>query len=119
MVQDGCQDPIAAFSARLGLYIEGSVSPPLLNVSIQVVAESDSYISSLRKGDISLETSTGADGLFIAGPLYDDIDYSIEASKVWNLIYIVYILPITSQFCNMNYTCYILVSSGCATSPHV
>lgn len=74
--------PIAPFSGRLGLYIEGSVSPPLSDVNIRVVAEGDSHVSPLKQGDTSLETTTGADGSFGAGPLYDDISYSVEASKV-------------------------------------
>lgn len=82
MAQDGCQVPIAPFSGRLGLYIEGSVSPPLSHVHIRVLAERDSHISPLKQGDTALETTTGTDGLFLAGPLYDDISYSIEASKV-------------------------------------
>ncbi|XP_051142719.1 uncharacterized protein LOC127259427 isoform X2 [Andrographis paniculata] len=81
VVQDGCQAPIAAFSGRLGLYIKGSVSPPLSHVHIRVLADRDSHISALKRGDIALETTTGEDGLFVAGPLYDDIDYIIEASK--------------------------------------
>ncbi|EYU38423.1 hypothetical protein MIMGU_mgv1a000387mg [Erythranthe guttata] len=81
VVQDGCQVPIASFSGRLGLYIEGSVSPPLSDVSIRVLAERESHISQLKQGDTVLETTTGTDGLFLAGPLYDDIGYSIEASK--------------------------------------
>ncbi|KAI3460746.1 hypothetical protein Pfo_017409 [Paulownia fortunei] len=81
VAQDGCQAPIAPFSGRLGLYIEGSVSPPLSHVYVRVLAERDSHISPLKKGDTAIETTTGTDGLFVAGPLYDDIGYSIEASK--------------------------------------
>ncbi|KAG8370599.1 hypothetical protein BUALT_Bualt13G0000200 [Buddleja alternifolia] len=79
--QDGCQVPIVPFSGRLGLYIEGLVSPPLSHVQIRVLAERDSSSSPLKQGNIALETTTGADGLFLAGPLYDDIGYRIEASK--------------------------------------
>ncbi|KAL8522702.1 hypothetical protein ACS0TY_012875 [Phlomoides rotata] len=81
VTQDGCQGPIAPFSGRLGLYIEGSVSPPLSHVNIRVLAEKDSHISPFKRGDAALETTTGTDGLFVAGPLYDDISYSAEASK--------------------------------------
>ncbi|XP_042053548.1 nodal modulator 1-like [Salvia splendens] len=79
--QDGCQAPIASFSGRLGLYIEGSVSPPLSDVNIRVVAEGDSPVSHLKRGDTALKTTTRTDGLFGAGPLYDDISYSVDASK--------------------------------------
>ncbi|KAL3827759.1 hypothetical protein ACJIZ3_016561 [Penstemon smallii] len=81
VVKDGCQVPIAPFSGRLGLYIEGSVSPPLSHVHIRVLAEKDSQNSPLKQGDVALETTTGTDGLFLAGPLYDDIGYTVEASK--------------------------------------
>lgn len=83
MAQDGCQNLITPFSGRLGLYIEGSVSPPLSDVYIRIIASGDSLNAPIRKRDVVLETTTGEDGLFVAGPLYDDITYSIDASKVW------------------------------------
>ncbi|CAA0829041.1 Carbohydrate-binding-like fold [Striga hermonthica] len=79
--QGGCQAPIAPFSARLGLYIKGSVTPPLAHVRIKVLAQTDSRISTLKQGDTALEVTTGADGSYLVGPLYDDIGYSIDASK--------------------------------------
>ncbi|CAA2967005.1 Nodal modulator 1 [Olea europaea subsp. europaea] len=81
VTQDGCQTPISPFSGQLGLYIEGSVSPPLSDVHIRVIAERESHSAPLKQGDLALETSTGTDGLFVAGPLYDDITYTVEASK--------------------------------------
>ncbi|KAK1574965.1 hypothetical protein Q3G72_001403 [Acer saccharum] len=81
VTNDGCQALIPPFTGRLGLYTEGSVSPPLSGVHIKIVAAEDSQIAELKKGDIALETSTGTDGSFVGGPLYDDITYSIEASK--------------------------------------
>ncbi|KAK6118464.1 hypothetical protein DH2020_047731 [Rehmannia glutinosa] len=81
VAKGGCQAPVAPFSGRLGLYIEGSVSPPLSHVYIRVLAQTDSHISTLKQGDTALEITTGADGVFLAGPLYDDIGYSVEASK--------------------------------------
>ncbi|KAM7276017.1 hypothetical protein ACFE04_017883 [Oxalis oulophora] len=77
----GCQAPIPAFSGRPGLYIEGSVSPPLSDVHIRIVATIDSQTTSVKRGDIVLETSTGADGSFVGGPLYDDISYNVDAYK--------------------------------------
>lgn len=82
MTQDGCQASIPPFSGRLGLYIEGSVSPPLSDVYIRIIAAANSHNGPIKKGDVALETTTGADGLFVGGPLYDDITYSIDASKV-------------------------------------
>ena len=82
VTNDGCQAPIPQFSGQLGLYIKGSVSPPLSGVEIGVLAAGDSQIAQLKKGELVLETTTGVDGSFVAGPLYDDIDYNVEASKV-------------------------------------
>lgn len=82
MTQDGCQASVPAFSGRPGLYIEGSVSPPLSGVHMRVIAGGDSRYVPLKKGDVAIETVTGTDGFYVGGPLYDDISYSIEASKV-------------------------------------
>lgn len=79
---DGCQSPIPPIAGRVGLYFEGSVSPALDGVSIRVIAMGTSNYVSLQKGDLAFETETGADGSFTAGPLYDDIIYNVEASKV-------------------------------------
>ncbi|XP_031274126.1 nodal modulator 1 [Pistacia vera] len=81
VTNDGCQAPIPPFTGRPGLYLEGSVSPPLSDVHVRIVAAQDSQIAPLKKGDLVLETSTGEDGSFVGGPLYDDITYSIEATK--------------------------------------
>ncbi|KAK3034632.1 hypothetical protein RJ639_033587, partial [Escallonia herrerae] len=78
---DGCQDSVPPFVGRLGLYIEGSVSPPLSDVHIRVIAMGDSPNAAIKKGDLAVETTTTTDGSFVGGPLYDDITYSIEASK--------------------------------------
>ncbi|GMH30789.1 hypothetical protein Nepgr_032632 [Nepenthes gracilis] len=81
IIHDGCQDLIPSFFGRLGLYIEGSVSPPLSDVNIRIVAAGDSYNAQLKKGELALEATTGPDGIFIGGPLYNDINYTVEASK--------------------------------------
>ncbi|CAK9310181.1 unnamed protein product [Citrullus colocynthis] len=78
---DGCQDSIPTFFGRLGLYVEGSVSPPLSGVHIRIIAAGDSSIASLKNGELVLETATDIDGSFVAGPLYDDITYRVEAMK--------------------------------------
>ncbi|KAF9619797.1 hypothetical protein IFM89_009319 [Coptis chinensis] len=79
---DGCQAKILPFSGRPGLYIKGSVSPPISGVDIRVVAADNSGNAPLQKGELVLETTTGPDGFFIGGPLYDDADYDIEALKL-------------------------------------
>ena len=68
----------------MGLYLEGSVSPPLSGVNIRIIAARQSSNAPLHKGDLAETTETRADGSFIVGPLYDDTTYSIEASKVCN-----------------------------------
>lgn len=82
MANDGCQSPIPPSSGRMGLYIEGSVSPPLSGVHIKIIASEDSKITPLKKDEIAFQTATGVDGSFLGGPLYDDITYRVEASKV-------------------------------------
>nr|KYP47590.1 Nodal modulator 1 [Cajanus cajan] len=81
VTDDNCQAYIPAFSCQLGAYIEGSVSPPLSGVHIRVFAAGDSSITALKSGDLVLETATGTDGSYVAGPLYDDIGYNVKASK--------------------------------------
>ncbi|KAL5146617.1 Nodal modulator 2 [Glycine soja] len=81
VTDDNCQVYIPTFSCQLGVYIEGSVSPPLSGVHIRVFAAGDSSITTLKSGELVLETTTGIDGSFVAGPLYDDIGYNVEASK--------------------------------------
>ncbi|GLU07247.1 hypothetical protein SLE2022_242110 [Rubroshorea leprosula] len=81
VADDGCQAPIPPFSGRLGLYIEGSVTPPISGANIKIFAADDSQLASLRKGELAFETATGPDGSFVGGPLYDDITYDVKASK--------------------------------------
>lgn len=76
---------IPTFDGRLGLYIKGSVSPPLSDVHIKIIAAGDSHIAQLNEGELVVETTTATDGSFIGGPLYDDITYNVEASKVRNM----------------------------------
>ncbi|KAK1315520.1 hypothetical protein QJS10_CPA05g00205 [Acorus calamus] len=78
---DGCQPTVPPFVGRVGLYVEGSVNPALSGVAIRILASGESSNTPLRKGEIAMETETGVDGLFVAGPLYDDTDYYVEASK--------------------------------------
>lgn len=81
---DGCQASIPSFSGQLGFYIKGSVSPPLSGVHVRILASGDSQIAQLKNGELVLETTTVMDGSFVGGPLYNDISYNVEASKVWN-----------------------------------
>ncbi|KAF2309701.1 hypothetical protein GH714_004655 [Hevea brasiliensis] len=61
VTNDGCQAPIPMFSGHPGLYIEGSVSPPLSGVYVKIIAEEDSCTTPLKKDETALETTTGID----------------------------------------------------------
>ncbi|XP_037405521.1 nodal modulator 1-like isoform X2 [Triticum dicoccoides] len=77
----GCQDAVPSITAKMGLYLEGSVSPATPDVHIMILAAGNSKYAMLKKGDIATETKTNSDGSFFAGPLYEDIGYEVEASK--------------------------------------
>ncbi|KAM0954506.1 putative carboxypeptidase-like, regulatory domain superfamily, immunoglobulin-like protein [Dioscorea sansibarensis] len=77
---DGCQSDISPIAGRFGLYISGSVSPALSGVDIKILASGDSRNAPLKEGDLALDAKTGEDGSFVAGPLYDDTSYKVEAS---------------------------------------
>ncbi|KAL6976666.1 hypothetical protein U1Q18_025453 [Sarracenia purpurea var. burkii] len=79
--QDGCQALVPHFSGRPGMYIEGSVSPPLSSVYVRIIAVGDSRYVLLKKGDLAIESVTGTDALYVGGPLYDDISYRIEGGS--------------------------------------
>ena len=64
------------------MYIEGSVFPAISGVEIKIKAKSDSRYTLSLRGETALETRTGDDGSFVAGPLYDDTSYEVVASKV-------------------------------------
>lgn len=78
---NGCQDTIPPITAKTGLYLEGSVSPGTPDVNIKILAAGKSTYAHLNKGDVATETKTDSQGSFLAGPLYDDIEYKVEASK--------------------------------------
>eukprot|EP00250_Pteridium_aquilinum_P020313 c24781_g1_i1 orf=109-3804(+) len=78
---DGCQPEIPVFVGRPGMYIAGSVTPPLEGVSVSVVVDNDSSDGRLKKGDVAMTLLTEKDGSYVAGPLYDDIKYVVEAAK--------------------------------------
>ncbi|KAL3685286.1 hypothetical protein R1sor_003308 [Riccia sorocarpa] len=78
---DGCQPEIPVFIGRPGVYISGTVSPPLAGVNLTVIAEGDSSVGRLSAGDVVTWTLTGEEGAFTAGPLYDDTSYKVLAEK--------------------------------------
>ncbi|XP_071689841.1 uncharacterized protein [Rutidosis leptorrhynchoides] len=81
VAKDGCQASVPTFSGRLGLYIEGSVYPPLSDVTIRILASGDSHDAQIKKNELAYAITTNKDGSFIGGPLYDGTTYHIEASK--------------------------------------
>ncbi|CAM6102957.1 unnamed protein product [Calypogeia fissa] len=78
---DSCQPEISVFNGRPGVYIAGSVVPPLAGVNITISPQRDSEAGSLKSGEIALWTLSEEDGTFRAGPLYDDTGYSVQAMK--------------------------------------
>jgi len=48
---------------------------------IKIISQNESSNGLLKKGDLILQTSRGKNGLFLHGPLHDDIKYYVEASK--------------------------------------
>uniref|UniRef100_A0A0E0JHI4 Carbohydrate-binding-like fold n=1 Tax=Oryza punctata TaxID=4537 RepID=A0A0E0JHI4_ORYPU len=78
---NGCQDSVPSITAKTGLYLEGSVSPAISDVDIKILAAGKSKYASLKERDVAMETKTNSGGSFFAGPLYDDIGYTVEASK--------------------------------------
>lgn len=79
--REECQPHLPVFEARLGVYLEGKVVPPLENVNITVITETSSANAGWKEGEEVLWTSTQKEGLYVAGPLYDDATYSVKASK--------------------------------------
>lgn len=82
MDSEGCYATNPPFVGRLGLYIVGSVSPPISDVDIKIFASGESGNSMLKTNDLALKTKTGKDGFFKGGPMYDDVNYYVAASKV-------------------------------------
>eukprot|EP00271_Cylindrocystis_brebissonii_P022943 TRINITY_DN908_c0_g2_i1.p1 TRINITY_DN908_c0_g2~~TRINITY_DN908_c0_g2_i1.p1 ORF type:complete len:904 (-),score=223.07 TRINITY_DN908_c0_g2_i1:598-3060(-) len=78
---EDCQPPIAPFEARVGQYLEGKVVPPLAGVNITVVTDSGSANGDWPAGSEVAWALTQEEGLYVAGPLYDDATYSVKAHK--------------------------------------
>ncbi|KAK3262340.1 hypothetical protein CYMTET_28799 [Cymbomonas tetramitiformis] len=74
VVPRSCHPPVGAFQARHGLFITGTVTPAIAAVEITVQA---------RRGGSSESTlvMTDAEGVFKAGPFYDDAEYDLSAIK--------------------------------------
>lgn len=79
---DACQPEIPTFIGRPGMYIEGNVTPALEGVDITILVDSDSIDGSLKRGDVVMTLVTEKDGSYVAGPLYDDTRYVVQAGKV-------------------------------------
>jgi protocatechuate 3,4-dioxygenase beta subunit len=68
----GCQTSVDPFQGRPGAYASGRVSPPVEGVTISVASEGAAAAS--------LQVVTDAKGEYLAGPLYDDLPYTLSAS---------------------------------------
>eukprot|EP01132_Coremiostelium_polycephalum_P008344 gene8344-10249_t len=72
---DQCPSPIQEIQSRSGLFISGTVLPGIDGVEIKAFNSDD-------KNDNAVQTVlSGSDGRFKLGPLYDDQEYVIKASK--------------------------------------
>eukprot|EP00850_Spirogloea_muscicola_P008156 SM000043S15784 [mRNA] locus=s43:149855:159159:+ [translate_table: standard] len=81
LLSDDCEPEILPFEARPGVYINGSVSPALEGVNISVITTTGSLNAGWVADEEVLWATSGPDGLFFAGPLYDDATYALKASK--------------------------------------
>ncbi|EFJ25434.1 hypothetical protein SELMODRAFT_414113 [Selaginella moellendorffii] len=78
---DGCQPRVPSFAERPAVYVTGSIVPALEAVNIVITAEKESKIGLLKAGEVAMKVLTGDDGVFAAGPLYDDTPYMVHADK--------------------------------------
>jgi hypothetical protein len=67
----GCPPPIEAFTGRKGKFLSGKVTPAISGVKI--VIES----SSMSEAPVTI--SADSNGVYSAGPLYDDEEYTVSA----------------------------------------
>ena len=68
-----CPPPLEPFESRTGLFLTGSVTPPVAGAVISVTSDAD--------GRVVRSAETGADGKYRAGPLYDDLTYTLSAAR--------------------------------------
>jgi len=76
-----CPSPIPPFHARPGLYLSGTVSPPLEGIQISIFVSEDSKVKRETSGEPLMFVLTDASGHYKAGPLYDDQTYRVLATK--------------------------------------
>jgi hypothetical protein len=67
----GCPPPVQPFFGRVGLYLKGRVTPSVADAKIVVEAASS--------GSASMTVAIEPDGSYVAGPLYDDEEYTVSA----------------------------------------
>lgn len=72
-VADDCIEDIVSISGKKGLFIHGSVNPPLENVKMQ--------IHDKNTGKLLTEVLTEKSGKYVVGPLDDDGTYVVKAEK--------------------------------------
>uniref|UniRef100_A0A453EWB4 Carbohydrate-binding-like fold protein n=1 Tax=Aegilops tauschii subsp. strangulata TaxID=200361 RepID=A0A453EWB4_AEGTS len=88
----GCQDAVPSITAKMGLYLEGSVSPATPDVRITILAAGNSKYAMLKKGDIATETKTNSDGSFFAAGyhLKQTGPYSFACQKLGQILVHIY-----------------------------
>ncbi|KAF9593806.1 hypothetical protein IFM89_025515 [Coptis chinensis] len=82
LVRTSTNESGGVYKSETGLFV--ATRSGLEKDLVQVSGETFDVLGSVdvgQKGELVLETTTGPDGFFIGGPLYDDVDYNIEASK--------------------------------------
>lgn len=76
-----CPPDPPPFQARWGVYLEGTIDPPISGVNVSVVTDTESKAAEWPAGE-TVEWGLSHEGKFKVGPLYDDATYHLEASKV-------------------------------------
>ncbi|KAK8772024.1 hypothetical protein V5799_024733 [Amblyomma americanum] len=70
---DDCAEEVAYFEGRIGLFVDGRVSPPLRGVQV--------VVRDLAGRQPQVTTQSDAAGRFLVGPLDSESKYDVQASK--------------------------------------
>jgi len=78
MTEKSCVNTLPQFEGRPGLFLEGSISPPVDSAHVVVYSFQG---TSRQEAKLLLETTTTKDGKYNVGPLHDDRSYYAELTK--------------------------------------
>lgn len=70
---------------RWGVYLEGTIDPPISGVNVTVVVDKESKAGEWAAGE-TVEWGLSHEGKFEVGPLYDDGTYHLEPVKVSHVV---------------------------------